>query len=150
DPTGLRLTPDDVLGAARPPALAPRSIDEASEDGDVLAFVPEGRAIATALLRGRDDAEREQVAAIYRGVFGSAARSGDADELLGRLRGRLAARPFDADALRSVLAAAQVGLPVDGADLERAIVQRASNRRTAPAVLRDLLWTAHTAARDDR
>jgi Tfp pilus assembly protein PilF len=141
--------PDAVLAAATTPRLLPATIEEAQEDGDLLAFLPEGAAAAEALLRCLRDEERDQALALYRGLLGSLARFATTTPALERMRARLERSPFDAEALRTALAAAQVGLPIAAEVLERAIVQRAADPRVDAGVLVDLLWTAQAAQRDD-
>ena len=101
-----------VLAPVRLPQLAPADLqaaEQAPSDYDLLAFLPEGEAVAQTLLRTMDEASREADLGIYRGWLGAARRAGRGQQLLDAASARLAEAPLDAEAHRVLFAAAQVG-----------------------------------------
>ncbi len=141
---GERVGPDQVLAPVAGPRIAPLDPDDAEESGDLLTFLPEGSELATAMLRSRPPKVRDTLPALYRGLM-AGLRSGEdaAASRLAAARATLAERPGDAEALRIVLAAAQLGAAVD-----REVVARAIERRTIASdadlpLLLDAVATAH-------
>lgn len=145
-------TASDRLGAVltpvRLPPLAPASAAEAEaapSDYDLLAFLPEGEAVAQALLRTLDDAARDADLGLYRGWLGAAARHGDATGILATAAATLQREPYDAEAKRIVLAAAQLGLPVPRPQLLAVLQQTADDPNTKAATVGSLIELAANA-----
>jgi hypothetical protein len=137
-----------VLTSVRLPTLAPTSAAEAEaapSDYDLLAFLPEGEAVALALLRTLDDSARDADLGLYRGWLGAAARHGDAGPAIASAVATLQRAPFDAEARRIVLAAAQVGLPVPRAALLPVLQQVADDPDTPAATVGSLIELAANA-----
>ncbi|MBK8975706.1 MAG: VWA domain-containing protein [Planctomycetes bacterium] len=141
-------TPGDVLAPPSVPTAAPATPADAEEAGDLLAFLPEGCAIAEALLRATPIEQRDRDPALYRGVVGGALRTGEIDALLADARRALATRPCDAEALRILTAAAQLGLAVDVAELRRALTRRTLATGADVQLLLDAIPTAAAAGLD--
>lgn len=124
-----------VLEPAKMPPLAPQTLDEADaapSDYDLLAFLPEGEEVARLLLRTLDDTARESDLGIYRGLLGAAKRAGHGQQLIDEAVAVLRASPWDAEALRTVFAGAQVGLLVPADCLQR-VFQRVASSGSVPA-----------------
>ncbi len=134
-PTLPIFTQDDVTTAAR----------RAVSDHDLLAFLPEGAAFARRLLRTLEAGQRDAEPGIYRGLLGSARRFGDAGAIVDGAVATLHERPHDAEALRIVLAAAQIGLPVPPTALHAAFERRISERRVDAVLLAETLAVAERA-----
>lgn len=121
-----------ALAAPTLPQLAPPDLtaaEAAPSDWDLLAFLPEGEAVAEQVLRTLDGAARAQDLGLYRGLLGAARRAGTATARVDAAARTLATRPHDAEALRVMLAAAQIGLPVPSAALRTAWLQIATQPR---------------------
>lgn len=125
--------PDRLAAVLQPPrrlslaVLRLEDADDAPSDFDLLAFVPEGAELAVQLLRALDDGGRAAEPGLYRGWLGAAARFGDAGPLVAGAVQRLLQAPYDPEAQRVVLAAAQLGLAVPkevlAATLQRAALE---------------------------
>jgi hypothetical protein len=139
----------DVLTADGSPRPLPKVASEAEEEGDLLSFVPEGAALAEALLRCIPGAQRDAALSLYRGLLGSEARFGDAQPRLAQRDQQLARAPFDAEALRLSLAADQLGLPSDPETIARTALLRGTDTQVDPTTWIDLLWTAERAGQTE-
>jgi len=134
-----------VLAPARLPPLAPATPDEAEEapsDYDLLGFLPEGEAVARALLRTLDDGARSLDLGIYRGLLAAARRAGRGQQLVDAAVAALARAPHDAEAVRTVFAGAQVGLAVPPPVLRSVLREVAAAPRPAAANLGGLIALA--------
>ena len=146
---------DDTLAAAlQVPQLPSLHIDtaldydDATSDYDLLGLMPEGEACARDLLRTMDAGERDADLGIYRGLLASARLNGNAEALLATALQQLQQEPFLAEALRVVLAAAEIGMRVPPEPLRAALLRRASERRTDAGALVEMLTVA--AQQQDR
>lgn len=131
------------------PTLVPTdrlAFDDAASDYDLLGWLPEGEAGAADLLRTMTASERDADLGIYRGMLASAQRNGHAEALLAAALQRLEQQPFEAEALRRVLAAAEIGMAVPQAPLRAALLRRMSVRRVDAAALIEMLGVAVHAA----
>ncbi|MBK8099871.1 MAG: VWA domain-containing protein [Planctomycetes bacterium] len=136
DALTLRLA--DVLAEPTWPSLVPTAATEgntAVADHDLLALMPEGEDVARSLLRTLDAPGRDADPGLYRGWLGSARQSGRADGLLAEALAQLDRAPGDAEALRVVQAAVQIGMTVPDAAMRAALRRVASEPRLSPAVL---------------
>ena len=141
----------DTLAPLPVPAPAPKTRtdwDRTRPDHELLAFLPEGEELARSFLRTMTNDERDAEPALYRGWIGSAAHNGHADAILAGMRARLAERSLDPEALRTLYAAAQVGLPVEPEILEREVRRRLA-ANPSPAFVADALVLAHHRGFDD-
>lgn len=113
-----------VLETPRLPNMAPATpaeAEQAQSDYDLLAFLPEGEAVARQVLRTLDDAGRAADLGLYRGLLGAAHRNGRSAALLAAAEQELAQDAASAEALRLLLAAAQLELPLQPATLARVL-----------------------------
>ena len=143
-----RWTLAEVLSADGRPRPIPADASEAEEEGDLLSFIPEGAALAESLLRCIPSAQRNAALSLYRGMLGSESRFGDAAPRLAERDSRLAATPFDAEALRLSVSADQLGLPAEPDAIARAALLRGTEPQLDPVHWIDLLWTAERSRQD--
>lgn len=137
-----------VLAPPRLPALAPHDLadaDEAPSDLDLLAFLPEGEEVARTLLRTLDDKARSADLGIYRGMLGAAARAGRGTALVDAAAATLRRSPYDAEAGRVLLAAAQIGLPVPAPLLAQVLQTLTSDGKLPAATAMTLVSLAEAA-----
>lgn len=152
----------ELAETLRIPRVAPGGDAGPTDPIEWLARMPEGVELARACLRPLADAERDAQPALYRAWIGAARKAGTLEPLLAQLRSLLAERPFDAEALRAMFAAAELGEPVAPELIEREIERRLllgpTNRqfeveafflseRLALAELRERLLARLTSAR---
>jgi predicted Zn-dependent protease len=109
-------------------------------DADLLASIPEGEELARIWLQSLDENAADQ-APLWRVIVGAAWRDGRAPAVLQEATARLATAPYDARALATVQAAAELGLDVPAELFER-ICARRLLEGSGPA-LADLLVLAH-------
>jgi len=134
-----------VLEPARLPSLSPATpaaAEQAPSDYDLLAFLPEGEAVARQVLRTLNDADRAADLGLYRGLLGAAHRNGRSAELIAAAERQLAQDGAAAEALRLLLAAAQLELALQPAAMARVLTHFALQAPGQPVLAISLLGIA--------
>ena len=149
-----RNRPDRLAEALAVPAWEQVSLDDpgdpdTSSSAELVALLPGGREVLACWLRTLPAEGRDADLSFDRAIVLAAHRDGGAAALVQDAVARLAGGAWDPAAMRLVVAAAQLGMDVPAAALQRAFAWRLSGQRLeVAAALEDLSAAMRSGAED--
>lgn len=149
-----RNRPDRLAEALAAPAwqheaLEPAADAEGISSAELVALLPGGREVLDCWLRTLPLENRDGDLSFDRALVIAAHREGGSQALVDAAVARVVPGAFDLPAMRLVVAAAQLGLPVPQGALQRAFAWRFSGQRLEVASALEDLSAAHRSGQQD-